>query len=343
MEREILIRSFARQRGWGDVEVRNLAGDASNRRYLRLRLRDRTSVLMDAPPADGEDVRPFIAMTEWLRENGLSAPEIIASDPNNGFLLLEDLGDNLFARHLSSRPQDDATLYGAAIHALIHLHQIPAPTCIGSSVRLGLQPYDLSVLHREAELFTKWYLPAAAGPVSADTAAEYDASITKVTGPVQSARNVVVLRDYHAENLIWRPDQSGLSRVGLLDYQDALAGHRAYDLVSLLEDARRDTSAELQEAMLSLYLKETSANAAEFRQAYALLGAQRNLKIIGIFARLALRDKMPAYLSLIPRVWAHLQRDLSHPDLVELKDWLACHAPHPEPSVLSALRAQVPA
>jgi aminoglycoside/choline kinase family phosphotransferase len=206
--------------------------------------------------------------------------------------------------------------------------------------RLPLPPYDDAVLAREAALVRQWWMPAAGAEPSADLAAEFDALVAESTVAVAPCRDVLVLRDYHAENLIWLPERIGAARVGLLDYQDALAGHAAYDLVSLLEDARRDTSPDLREAMIRRYLdRHPGLHGAAFRAAYAALGAQRNLKIVGIFARLAIRDGKPRYLSLIPRVWGHLQSDLAHPALAPLRDWVARHVPPPDPAALARAAA----
>lgn len=338
------MADFLALSGWGNATVAPLAGDASNRRYFRLARGSARAVLMDAPPSRGEDVRPFIAVTEWLRDRGLSAPQILAADPRAGLLLLEDLGDDLFVRHIARRPVEEATLYGAAVDLLAGLAEAPPPERIGSGAAdTALAPYDRAVLDREAGLFTAWWLPAVAD-LSPAMAEDYAGLVAEVTAPVADAREVVVLRDYHAENLLWLPDRSGTARVGLLDYQDALAGHPAYDLVSLLEDARRDTALELRDAMLRRYLMaRPELDPETFRAAYAVLGAQRNLKIIGIFARLARRDGKPRYLSLIPRVWDHLQRDVSHPNLARLAGWLRRHAPAPEPAVLEKAAATVPA
>lgn len=335
---------FLARSGWGDAGMVPLAGDASNRRYFRLARGGARAVLMDAPPSRGEDVRPFIAVTGWLRERGLSAPQILAADPVAGLLLLEDLGDDLFVRHIARRPADEATLYEAAVDLLAGLAETPAPDRIGSgAAETILEPYGRAVLHREAGLFTEWWLQAVV-ELSPSMAEDYAGLVAEATAPVADARNVVVLRDYHAENLLWLPDRPGTARVGLLDYQDALAGHAAYDLVSLLEDARRDTTPELRDAMLRRYLAaRPELDPHAFRAAYAILGAQRNLKIIGIFARLARRDGKPRYLSLVPRVWDHLQRDLSHPALARLAHWLRRHAPAPEPAVLEKAAATVPA
>lgn len=337
--RDAFLRAAGRDPGC----ARPLAGDASNRRYLRLAAEPGLpgAVLMDAPPERGEDVRPFVAVTHWLRAHGLSAPRIAAADPGAGFLILEDLGDALYARLLQDAPAHEAELYAAAVDLLVDLADFPAPALIGpSECRLPLAPYDAAVLAREAALVRQWWMPAAGTAPAADLAAEFDALVAKATAAVAPAREVLVLRDYHAENLIWLPERPGAARVGLLDYQDALAGHAAYDLVSLLEDARRDTSPELRAAMVRRYLdRRPGLDGAEFRAACAALGAQRNLKIVGIFARLAIRDAKPRYLALIPRVWGHLQSDLAHPALAPLCAWVARHVPPPDPAALARAAA----
>ena len=321
-------RVFISETGWQTATVAPLAGDASNRRYLRLTGPSRTAVLMDAPPERGEDVRPFLAMTGWLREHGFSAPEILGADPATGFLLLEDLGDDLFARWLRDAPVEEPALYSEAVRLLAVLADRSPPEA------QPLSPYDAAVLENEALLVVDWWIRDA----SADLRAEFRELLRSACQPVAEDRAVVVLRDYHAENLLWLPGREGLSRVGLLDYQDALTGHPAYDIVSLLEDARRDTSAELREAMLDLYLAERPGQGPEeFRAAYATLGAQRSLKIIGIFARLALRDGKPRYVDLIPRVWGHLMRDLAHPGLGALAGWVTRHVPPPDGPALTRI------
>jgi hypothetical protein len=343
-DREAEIAAFLNAAGWHADAARPLAGDASHRRYLRLGP-DRgrpAAVLMDAPPEKGEDVRPFVAVTHWLRHQGFSAPAISAADTARGFLLLEDLGDDLFTRLLIRSPTLEVELYSAAVDLLAELAAIPAPAVLGpSGCRVDLPPYDGAVLARESALIREWWLPAATGAMPApDLAAEFDALVAGATAMVEPVRDVLVLRDYHADNLIWFPQRAGIARVGLLDYQDALAGHAAYDLVSLLEDARRDTSAELRDAMIARYLeRRTMVDPTAFRAAYSVLGAQRNLKIAGIFTRLAIRDGKPRYLDLIPRVWGHLMRDLSHPALASLAKWVARHLPPPEPATLARVAA----
>lgn len=334
-DREAALHDWLRAHGHDPAALAPLAGDASNRRYLR----HPAGVVMDAPPEKGEDTRPFLALTHWLRAAGHSAPEPRAADPGRGFLLLEDLGDNLFARVAGRVPE--AELYGAAIDLLAALAALPPPAEIAHPHGTQpLAPYDAAVLEREAMLAPDWYLAAARGRPAEGLRAEFAHLLAAATAAVAPARHVVVLRDYHAENLLWLPGRSGTARVGLLDYQDALAGHPAYDLVSLLEDARRDTAPELRAAMLARFLARTGQEPEAFRAAYAALGAQRNLKIVGIFARLCLRDGKPGYLRLIPRVWDHLMRDLAHPGLAPLAAWVARHLPPPEPALLAALAAR---
>jgi hypothetical protein len=331
-----------------------LAQDASNRRYLRLPPEaGRQSspmagaVLMDAPPKRGEDVRPFVAVAYWLREHGFSAPAVAASNTARGFLLLEDLGDDLFSRLLAGAPDEQETeFYGAAVDLLADLAKIPAPTTLGpEDCRIELPPYDGAVLAREAALAWEWWRPATTGTATPpELAAEFGQLLAEATATVEPAREVLVLRDYHADNLIWLPRRAGTARVGLLDFQDALAGHAAYDLMSLLEDARRDTSAELREAMIGRYLdRRPELDRQAFQATYSALGAQRNLKIIGIFARLAIRDGKPRYLDLIPRVWGHLMRDLSHPNLAPMANWVSRHLAPPEPATLARVTAMTKA
>ncbi|GMG82912.1 phosphotransferase [Paralimibaculum aggregatum] len=325
------ISGFLDRAGWGAAALAPLAGDASARRYLRLAMGADRAVLMDAPPAAGEDIRPFAAVTGWLRAAGLSAPEILAADAEAGLLLLEDLGDALLARVAAAESAAEPALYAAAVDLLAAA--LPTPPD-------SLAPYDMAVLQREAGLALDWYLAAGDVPPARDMRAEYEELLAEALATVAGARDTLVLRDYHAENLIWLPDRAGPARVGLLDYQDALAGHAAYDLVSLLEDARRDTAPELQAAMRARYLDaRPDLDRESFAAAYAALGAQRNLKIVGIFARLCLRDGKPRYLELIPRVWRHLARDLSHPALAPLADWVARRLPPPEPARLARLAA----
>ena len=299
-------------------------------------------MVMDAPPEAGEDIRPFVKVAAMLRQCGLSAPETWEADEKTGLLLLEDFGDALFANVCSGHPEMEVELYSAAVDALARLHR---------SSPAGLKPFDRETCVRESRLFTSWFLPAATDrPVSADVEEEFLSLVARAfdeTCDVSDTDRVIVLRDYHAENIMWLSDRDRERRAGILDFQDAVAGHPAYDLVSLLEDARRDTSESLQESMKRRYIgsmfgfRETEVpteTTRAFDAAYAVLGAQRNLRILGVFSRLCVRDGKFTYVDLIPRVWGHLQRDLRHPVLTKLADWTSRTVPPPGESVLSRIR-----
>lgn len=308
-----------------------MAGDASNRSYDRLKLGGENRVLMVAPPEKGEDIRPFVQITDLLRNQSLSAPEIFASDPELGLMLIEDLGDDLFAR-LAGDPVVERELYDAAVDVLA--------TFGGMSELTDVAPYDTATYQREARLVTEWYIPAVTG---AKVAEEDEAQFLDLIAEAcaNATENTLVLRDYHAENLLWLPERGGNARVGLLDYQDALLGDRVYDLVSLLEDARRDVSNGIQNAEKKRFLESGGFEERPFQQVYSALGAQRNLKIVGIFTRLAVRDGKAHYPDLIPRVWGYLMGDLGHPSLTVLKDWVDRHVPPPTPANLAAIRDKV--
>lgn len=309
---------FLSRNGWGDAEILPLAGDASFRRYFRVVAPGRSAVLMDAPP-DKEDIGPFLAIAAELDARGLSAPQALAVDRDLGLLLLEDFGDRLVGPVLRDDPAPECAIYADAIHVLDALAKRAAPH--------GLAPYDAAVMQREVRLFTEWYAPAT--DLAVDEAG-FDAAWAAVWGDVLDAvadDPVLVLRDYHADNLLLL-DRPGLKRLGLLDFQDALAGHPAYDLVSLLQDARRDVAPELEEAMLAEYLAAGSwADPDRFRAHYEILGAQRNTKILGIFTRLWQRDGKANYLAFQPRVWGYLERNLAHPALAPVKQWFDANVP----------------
>ncbi len=320
-ERDALIEAFLARHGWGEAARAALAGDASFRRYERLELDGTPAVLMNAAPPE-EDVRPFVAIARHLAGLGYSAPAILGTDEAAGLLLLEDLGDALYTQLLAGvHAPTEMTLYGPAIALLADLHRHPPPA--------ATPPYDQAALLKEADLLVDWYIPhQRGGGPDAGLRAEYEALWRGVLPRSETADPVLVLRDYHADNLIWLPERTGLARVGLLDFQDALAGSPAYDLVSLLEDARRDVAPATAEAGIAAYLAaRPELDATAFRAAYAILGAQRNCKIIGIFTRLCVRDAKPAYLDYLPRVWRLLGGDLAHPSLADLHDWMMREIP----------------
>lgn len=315
------IDAFLNRAGWADVPVRLLAGDASFRKYYRLSAGARRSVLMDAPPPK-EDVRPFVAIAHHLAKMGFSAPRVLASDVKAGLLLIEDFGDDTYTRRLAAGA-DETALYALAIDTLVALHRRE------DAATVTVPPYDDERLISEATLLTDWFLPAIQGhDVPADIRADYVARWHAVFAPVRAVPTTLVLRDYHVDNLMLLPGRSGVAACGLLDFQDALIGPTAYDLVSLLEDARRDIAPDLASAMFDRYAAAfPDLDRAGLKAAYAVLGAQRNAKIIGIFTRLLRRDGKPQYLRHIPRVWRLLEGDLAHPALAPVKDWFDRHVP----------------
>lgn len=303
---------FLAAAGWGTAAVEPIPGDASARRYFRLRRPGATAMLMHAPPP-GEDPEPFLRAARWLDANGLRAPQILADDSAAGFVLLEDFGEIRMREYLDAWPQDEHEVYTHAIEALLQLHRLPP----GPFTQYGLSEYL-----REVRLFAEWYCPVQGLTVDL---AGYTQAWEQVLGPLLARQRpgVAVLRDYHAENIMLL---GGLEKQGLLDFQDALVGHAAYDLVSLLQDARRDVPEELERAMLDHYIARSGAD-AHFAEDYARLGAQRNAKIVGIFVRLWKRDGKPRYLDYIPRVWALLERDLAHPALAPVARWFDANIP----------------
>lgn len=315
--RSDIIDDFLRRSGWQDGRRAPLAGDASFRKYERVHGAGRQAVLMDAPP-DKEDMRPFIHIGEHLMEQGLSAPQIYARDLAHGLLLLEDLGDGLFTRLLRDAPQEEERYYIAAADVLAELYRQAQKADYS-----GFPVYDEARLLAEANLLAEWFLPAVMTEERAREAAKRYTELWRgLLAKLPRLRPVLVLRDYHADNLLWLPQREGIKAVGLLDFQDGVIGSPAYDMVSFLEDARRDVAPATVERVLAYYLERTGMAAEDFATAYALLGAQRNCKIVGIFVRLAVRDGKRNYLSYLPRVWGHLQRDLLHPALQPLKQWI---------------------
>ena len=316
--------AFVAAQGWGDARAAFLAGDASSRRYERLTRDGDSAVLTDAPP---RSLGPFVAMTEWLRARGCDAPRILARDDAAGLMLIEDFGDALVARVTTADPAQATPLYTRIAGLLADLHRYAPPDFVA--------PMDGPVLADQVGLFAAHYAAEAGGQEAALQVAPlvarlYDRLCAEVAP-------VVSLRDFHAENIVLTPD----NRLGLLDYQDAVATHPAYDLVSLLHDARRDVGAKTEAAALAHYLKQTGADAEGFAAAYAFLGAVRNLRIMGIFARLCIKDGKPRYLDFMPRVWAHILRETAHPELAPLRE-LVMQVPAPDAALIERFRAQCP-
>ncbi len=304
------VHEFLARSGWAGALVEPLAGDASFRRYFRVLDGARTAILMDAPPAT-EDVRPFVAVAEWLHSVGLTAPEILARDIEHGLLLLGDFGDWRLRETVDKDPSRERELYELATDVLVHLHKhAPMP---------GLRPHGLEQWLEELSLFTDWYCPALRLSVDVDG---FRSAWMQVLEPVEkdALGPVTVLRDYHAENVMLVRGREGVGHFGLLDFQDALAGHPAYDLASVLEDARRDVPPEIERAMIDRYVAATGGS-QQFEQAYWALAAQRNTRIIGVFTRLWKRDNKPHYTAFQPRMWGLLERDLARPELEPVRTW----------------------
>jgi aminoglycoside/choline kinase family phosphotransferase len=329
-KREAQRRAFLDQAGWSTAIPKPLPSDASFRRYMRLSMGNQRVMLMDAAPEHGEDVRPFARIGRHLIELGLSAPEILAEDAEHGFLLLEDFGNDTFT-HLLAQGISERSLYTLATDVLIALHAmediLTAPD--------WLAPYDDERLLAEAALLPDWFMSAQGIDVTAAARADLGNAWLDVFRHVHAGPRTLVLRDFHVDNLMRLSDpddphgRQGVRACGLLDFQDALAGHPAYDLMSLLEDARRDVDQDLQADMKDRYFDALNIQDREaFETAYAILGAQRHAKVIGIFTRLDRRDQKPVYLKHIYRVWRLLEHSLTHPALSDVRAWIDEHIPY---------------
>lgn len=343
------LRTLLDGAGWGEARHEHVQGDASTRQYERLtRPTGETLILMITPPRIpgpavrrgkpyhviahlAESVHAFVAMDQGLRALGLSAPQIHAADLEAGLLLVEDLGNEPFVG-----PQGPiAERYAEAAKLLARLHGTVLPDILPVSEGRDhvIPPYDLEALLIEAELLLEWYAPYRAGkPVSAVARSEFVSIWTRLLAEVVSAPATWTLRDFHSPNLIWLPAREGVRRVGIIDFQDAVLGHPAYDLASLLQDARVDVAPELELRLLAAYAQARRAQDAAFdvaalTRAYAVLGAQRATKIIGGFTRLDKRDGKPEYLRHMPRIEGYLRRNLAHPALAELKLWYQAYLP----------------
>lgn len=340
------MNAFLKTAGWAGAKQIRLPGDASTRGYVRLVQDGHSAMLLDQPqtaetPAApvhaseaerralgynamarlaGGDVARFVAVAKYLRGRGFSAPEIYHADPTAGFVLIEDLGDSLYADVLA-RGGDEGELYAAAIDVLAALHAYAAPAMLAPGI--PLYPYDEIAQIAEIDLVTDWFLPLVLNrQATQNEVADHRALWRAVLALPFAKPPVFVHRDYHAQNLIWLSERAGAARVGLIDFQDAVAGSRAQDLMHLLEDARRDVGPETTAAMVHRYLDAApNIDRQHFSAEMAVVAAQRNARIVGIFARLAKRDNKPRYLDYLPRVWNYLTHDLEHPALAPLKAW----------------------
>ncbi len=354
--REEIVRAFLAQAGLTAARRDPLPGDASTRRYERLHLPGgKKLMLMDAPPSaesapcgaeasqaeriaagynamarlSAGRLEAFAACSGYLRDRNLSAPEMVALAPKAGLALLEDLGDDLFTNAIEGGA-DQRELYFAAIEALAVLHSEPPPAVLeGNHCKWPLLVYDDLALKTGADLFLEWLPKLRLMPaLTRDAHAEWDACWTPIRRRGEAGANVFTHRDYHAENLVWLPRREGPARVGLLDFQDAVRAHPAWDLLSLLQDARRDVSEDLEEAALNRYFElRPDVHRDAFMADYWGLAALNNTRILGIFARLIIRDHKARYGRFMKRVWAHLERDLEQPGMEDLRGWFDRYAP----------------
>jgi tRNA threonylcarbamoyl adenosine modification protein YjeE len=351
VERLKALRQFLIEAGLGEARRRRMAGDASIRSYARLVRDDATFILMNSPqrragPAiyDGksysaavhlaEDVKPFVAIAAGLRARGLSSPLIHHADLEGGFLITEDFGSAGFIG--GDPPQPITERYEAAVDKLETLHRAPMPEILplAPHVSYRIPTFDTDALLVEIGLMLEWYLPDRGAPPSDDLRAEFVAMWRNLLRKPASAAKTWVLRDFHSPNLVWLGERDSIARVGVIDFQDAVLGPAAYDLVSLLQDARIDVPEVLELTLFSRYIKarreaDASFDPAEFAALYAIMSAQRNTRLLGTFARLNRRDGKPQYLRHQPRIWTYLNRSLAHPALAPVRAWYEAHVPAP--------------
>ena len=355
MSRETEIRKFLKEAGWGDAARAPVPGDASSRRYERLSRGGEKAVLMDAPrgaeaPAEpegasvaerkalgynalarlaGPEPAAFICIADALTTRGFSAPKILAQNLDAGFILLEDLGDDLFARVIKNDPPKEAELYAAAVDTLAAIYRSSFPEKLRSGeAAWRLRSYDAAAMQAEVDLLLEWYAADAGADISAAAKREWVQIWAELFNYLAAHAPGLALRDFHAENIFWLPEREAVARVGLIDFQDGLMAHPAYDLVSLLEDARRDVNPELRGDLIERFCEKSGLkNDSAFQAAYAVMGAQRNAKILGIFVRLAKRDGKPHYRRLIPRVQKLFLSDIKGGEFKALRAWFSSYLP----------------
>lgn len=322
MTRAREISTFLKQAGWPKAQRIPLTGDAGNRRYERLHdLNKGNAILMDAEPRLGENIRSFLKISQHLLDCGISTPKIFNQDISLGLILMQDFGDELLYKAANDTPHLELRLYRLAIEVLNQLHKSPPPKEVGS--------YFPPEMSKALATTLPWYCDKG---LSQEIQQETEISLSTLDW----SNPVLVLRDFHAQNLIYRYEQSGLAQMGVLDFQDAQLGHPLYDVTSLIHDARRILNPSVV-FLLMQELTTTYRGQDDFKHAFSTLSAQRNLRILGVFARLCLRDKKPSYLNLIPHVWKNLWKDLSHPLLTNLSK--ICESlPTPSTSFLEGLR-----
>lgn len=354
VERDALLQAFLKAADWARADFFQIPGDASLRHYARLTRGAETAMLMDWPPGPdapvgeghsaysklahlAEDVKPFVAVGDYLRGRGLNAPNVIAADLDAGFLLLDDLGTADFggAIDAGSGPTGETLddMYRAGLDVLIALQSdgAPEPLPVGDGSVHVVPEFDDGIYRIETAMPLDWYLPVVMGrDASADLKAEYDAIWTALWPLIEAGPRTLFLRDFHSPNILWQSGVSGLARIGLIDYQDALIGSRAYDPVSFLQDARRDVPHERETAMRGYFVdrmksEDAGFDAVEFGAAYAVLGAERSLRLMGLWPRLLKRDNKPHYMAHMARTHDYLRRNLQHPALAQLATFVEKH------------------
>lgn len=358
--RDAEIERFLADAGWGDATVESFPGDASSRRYFRLSRSDLSrgdelAVLQDAPrgaetPAEpegasvtdrqalgynalarlaGPEPAAFACLSNELVIRGFSAPKILAADLDTGLLLLEDFGHGVYAKVIEADPEMEAPLYAAAVECLAEIYRSSFPAKMQyHDASWRVRTYDDVALLTETHLFLDWYAKDKGAVIDVTAREQWDAIWRLLFLELDTDAPGLALRDFHAENLFWLPERKSVSKVGLIDFQDGLFVHPAYDLVSFLEDARRDVSLDLVDGLIEQFCTQAKlSDPVAFRRAYAVLGAQRNAKILGIFVRLAERDGKPAYRGLIPRVHAHFCKNLEAEIFADLRAWFETYLP----------------
>ncbi len=345
------LRQFLADAGFTDAKRERMAGDASIRSYARLVRNDGNFILMNSPRRpDGpaiyggksysaavhlaEDVKPFVAVDQGLRQRGFSTPAIQHGDLEAGFLIVEDFGSDGLVEGDPPRPIAERYEIGVDLLAILHRERLPETLPLTPHITYTIPKFDIEAMLIEVGLMPEWYLPDRGIEPTEDLRAEFAMLWRDLLSRADAAPKTWMLRDFHSPNLFWLGERSGISRIGIIDFQDAVLGPAAYDVVSLLQDARVDVPEELELALLTRYIKQRHASddnfdPGGFAEIYAIMSAQRNTRILGTFARLNRRDGKPQYLRHQPRIWNYLARSLSHPTLSRIREWYSANVPPP--------------
>jgi len=315
---------FLFRNGWGNADRKNIAGDASFRSYERLQKQKKTAILMNAPPTK-ENTYKFVLIAEHLKTLGYSVPEIIAKDQKEGFLLLEDLGENTYTK-LINEGYDEGYLYELATDVLISMHKLSVQKVVPKCVN----EFSKKRIINEVQQIIDWYFPLKGiSPPSEEQQNEFKKLWLDLIPLAWKVPTSLILFDYHVDNLLLIPKKTGISACGLLDFQDAVHGPITYDLASLLEDARRNVDLQVAEKMKDKYLKSfPKVDRESFNTSWSIMAAQRHTRVIGTFSRLKIRDKKPEYIQHIPRLWNYMEKCLTNPYLNKLSIWFKNNIPN---------------